>query len=154
MESTISGLLARYETGTLTRRNLIKALTMLGVAGTSASAAGLSGIKLDHVALQVSDMQRSRDFYVNVFGLVENTSPRANRSLRVDFPNDGFLTLQEFDQGGRLDHICIKVESFDKAVVTERLQEQGITPIDLPAAAPGGAGFHVLDPDGVKVQLT
>ena len=153
MESMISRLLTRYEAGKLTRRDLIKGLTLLAVTGTTASAAGLNGIKLDHVALQVSDLKRSRDFYVNVFGLVENTSPRANSSLRVDFPNDGFLTLQEFDQGGQVDHLCIKLENFDQAVVREQLKGRGLTPIDLPATAAGGAGFHVLDPDGVKVQL-
>ncbi len=152
MESVISGLLTRYETGNLTRRDLIKGLTMLAVTGTTASAAGLNGIKLDHVTLQVSDMKRSRDFYVNVLGLVENTNARAG-SLRVDFPNDGFLTLRELNLGGQVDHLCIKLENFDKAVVTEQLKGHGITPIDQPTTAAGGAGFHVLDPDGVKIQL-
>jgi glyoxylase I family protein len=153
MENMISGLLTRYETGKLSRRDLIMGLTVLAAAGTTTSAAGLNGITLDHVALQVSDIKRSRDFYVNVFGLVENTSPRANNSLRVDFPNGGFITLQDFNPGGQVDHLCIKLENFDKAVVTEQLQGHGITPIDLPATAEGGAGFHVLDPDGVKVQI-
>ena len=46
----ISELLTRYDSGTLTRRELITALTMLAVTGRTASAAGLRGIKLDHVA--------------------------------------------------------------------------------------------------------
>ncbi|MGY8815537.1 MAG: VOC family protein [Gammaproteobacteria bacterium] len=119
----------------------------------AASAAGLNGSTLDHVALQVSDVKRSRDFYVNVFGLVEDTRARPNNSLRVDFPNGGFLTLQESTPGGRLDHIAMKLENFDKNIVTGQLKGQGITPVDLPSTEQGGAGFHVLDPDGFKVQL-
>jgi catechol 2,3-dioxygenase-like lactoylglutathione lyase family enzyme len=156
MESTISGLLTRYEAGKLTRRDLIKGLALLAAAGmtaSSAAAAGPRGITLDHIALQVSDVKRSRDFYVKVFGLAENTSPRANSSLRVDFLQGGFLTLQDFNPGGQLDHLCIKLEDFDKTAATEQLKGYGITPIDLPASAVGGAGFHVLDPDGFKVQL-
>ena len=153
MESMISGLVARYEAGKFTRRELIKGLTMLAATGTTASAAGINGIKLDHVGLQVSDMKRSRDFYVNVFGLMENTSPRANNSLRVDFPNGGFLTLQDANTGVQVDHLAIMLENFDKTLVTRQLEGYGITPIDLPASAAGGAGFHVLDPDGIKIQL-
>lgn len=156
MESTISGLLTRYETGKLTRRDLIKGLVVLAATGATASSAvatGPRGIALDHIALQVSDMKRSRDFYVKVFGLVENTSPRANNSLRVDLPQGGFLTLQDFKPGGQVDHFCIKLENFDKTVVTGQLKGYGITPIDLPASAEGGAGFHVLDPDGFRVQI-
>jgi catechol 2,3-dioxygenase-like lactoylglutathione lyase family enzyme len=156
MESTISGLLTCYETGKLTRRDLIRGLALLAAAGTTASSAAAAaprGITLDHIALQVSDVKRSRDFYVKVFGLVENTSPRANSSLRVDFPQGGFLTLQDFKPGGQLDHLAIKLENFNKATVTEQLKAYGITPIDLPASAAGGAGFHVLDPDGFRVQI-
>ncbi len=156
MERTISCLLSRYETGKLTRRDLIKGLAVLAATGTTTSSAAVTvpkGITLDHIALQVNDMKRSRDFYVKVFGLVENTAPRPNNSLRVDLPQGGFLTLQDFKPGGRVDHFCIKLENFDKTVVTEQLKGQGITPIDLPASAEGGAGFHVLDPDGFSVQL-
>jgi len=153
MESMISGLLTRYETGKLTRRDLIKGLTMVAASATTASAAGLKGIRLDHVALQVSDLKRSRDFYVNVFGLTENTNPRLNSSLRVDFGESGFVTLQDFSPGGKVDHFAIKLEGFNKDSVTQQLKEYGIVPIDQPSSAAGGAGYHVVDPDGFKVQL-
>jgi len=39
MEHVISSLLGRYESGTLTRRELIQGLAMLTVAGGTASAA-------------------------------------------------------------------------------------------------------------------
>jgi len=63
MESTISGLLTRYENGKLTRRDLIKGLALLaaGTTASSAAAAGPRGITLSHIALQVSDMKRSRE---------------------------------------------------------------------------------------------
>jgi len=153
MEHEISDLVSRYETGKLTRRDLIKGLTVLAAASSTAKAASLNGASLDHIALQVSNRARSRDFYVNVFGAIEDTRPRANNSTRVDFLNGSFLTLQESRPAGLVDHICIKLDRFDKSVVTEQLMGYGITPIDLPANAGGGAGFHVVDPDGVKVQI-
>ena len=150
----ISELLTRYDSGTLTRRELIIALTMLAVTGRTASAAGLRGIKLDHVALQVADLKRSRDFYVNVLGLSENTNPRPDSSIRVDLPESGYLTLQHFSPGGKVDHFALKLEGFNKESVTRQLKEHGIVPIDQPSFTSGGAGFHVIDPDGFKVQLS
>ena len=126
-------------------------MTMLAVTGRTASAAGLRGIKLDHVALQVADLKRSRDFYVNVLGLSENTNPRPDSSIRVDLPESGYLTLQQFNPGGKLDHFALKLEGFRSGVrVTRQLKEHGIVPIDQPSFTSGGAGFHVIDPDGFR----
>lgn len=154
MESTISKMLSRYELGKISRRELIQALALISAAGASGEAGIVKATSLDHLALQVKDMQRSRDFYVNVFGATENRNPRPSTSLRVDFPSGGLLTLQQSSVGGQIDHFGIKIENFDKDTVTKQLKDRGITPIELPATDPGGAaGFHILDPDGFRVQM-
>ena len=59
-----------------------------------------------------------------------------------------------------VDHVGIKLDGFDKASVAQHLKDIGITPIDEPNFSRtqdnpniGGAGFHVVDPDGFNVQL-
>jgi catechol 2,3-dioxygenase-like lactoylglutathione lyase family enzyme len=153
MKSTISGLLSRYESGTLTRRELITGLGMLATAGTIASAAGLKGIRLDHLSLQVSDLQRSRDFYVNVLGLSVNHNPRPADEVRLDLEDDGYLVLRRFSPPAKVDHLGLKLEGFNQDLVTQQLKLQGIVPIDEPLSSSIRGGFHVLDPDGFKVQL-
>ena len=68
MEAIISNLLTRFEGGSLTRRELIRGLAILAAAGGTAAAAepqgaGLKGANIDHVSIQVTDLQRSVDFY-------------------------------------------------------------------------------------------
>jgi catechol 2,3-dioxygenase-like lactoylglutathione lyase family enzyme len=159
MERMIGGLLASYESGTLTRRALIKGLAMLAAAGTTVSAAGITGAKLDHFSLQVSNLQRSSDFYRNVLSLSVNTAPRPDGSVRLDFPQGGYMVLRDFSPPGQVDHVGISLEGFNKDVVTQQLKEHGVVPIDEPNFSrtrdnpASGAGFHVVDPDGFNVQL-
>jgi len=54
MESAISDLVARFEKGGLTRRELVRGLAMLagaGVAATAAQGADFKGSTIDHVRL-------------------------------------------------------------------------------------------------------
>ena len=153
MKKTISELLTQYEDRTLSRRALISALTMVAAAGATTSAAGPRAITLDHVSLQVSDLERSRDFYRNVFGLSVNTNPRPDDEVRLDLGENGFVVLRRFSPAGRLDHLALKLEGFNKTSVTQQLRGLGIAPIDEPNTSPTRGGFHVVDPDGLKIQL-
>ena len=152
MSSTISRLLSHYENGTLTRRELIAGLTMLATTGATTSAAGLKVSRLDHISLNVSDLQRSRDFYANVFALSVSTNPRPDNEVRLDLGEGGALVLRRSSPPGTVNHLGIKLEGFDRASVIRQLKASGIEPVDEPSV-PGTPGFHVVDPDGFKVQL-
>src|SRR6185369_9940831 len=87
MESIISGLVQRYETGSLTRRELISGLTMLAAAGSleAAPAQGsrLKATKIDHISVQVNDMPKSLAFYQGVFGLAVVGEDKPNEIVRL-----------------------------------------------------------------------
>ena len=71
MESIISNLLSRFEKGSLSRRELVQGLAMLAASGTAASAQEVTNFKtanIDHVSVQVGNLQRSIDFYEKMFG--------------------------------------------------------------------------------------
>ena len=63
MEAMISDMLSRFERRGLTRRELVRGLSMLAASGGAAAAqgqdAGIKGVKIDHVSIQVSDLPRS-----------------------------------------------------------------------------------------------
>jgi len=66
MESIISNLLARFEKGLLSRRELVSGLAMLAAGSTAAAAQedlDFGSANIDHVSIQVADLQRSVDFY-------------------------------------------------------------------------------------------
>ena len=153
MTDKISFLLRRYETGRVSRRELIAGLATLAVASTgSAAAAGLTVTKIDHLALQVSNLQRSRDFYVKAFGASVNTNPRPANEVRVDLGPSSALVLRQAGTAGELDHIGVVVDGFERSAVARQLRTSGINLVDAPTV-PGTPGFHVIDPGGFKVQL-
>ena len=149
MEHAISGLLERFERGTLTRRELIQALTMVAVAGGTASAAGLRAGSINHVSVLVSEMQRSVDFYNRVFGLTVSNEDKANQIVRLGIGGKILVSLRHEPPPGLIDHFAIGVERFDKEAVTRDLKELGLTPRENLEF-----GFHVKDPDGANVQIT
>jgi len=151
MESIISDLLARFERGSLDRRDLIRGLALLAASGTAATAQEAIDFKaanIDHVSIQVANLQRSVDFYNKMFGftVVSEDKPQGivrvgNGHVLVSFNNQG--------QAGRIDHFSIGIPRYNREAVTRYLEQRGATVLqgDL-------AGQHIKDPDGVNVQIS
>ena len=151
MEAIISSLVTRFEKGTLTRRELIRGLAMLAAAGGTAAAAaeeaGFKGAKIDHVSIQVSNLQRSIDFYEKMFGFSVVSQDKPNEIVRLGITKT-LVSLHHKNPTGIVDHFAIGVEQFNKESVTRDLKLRGATPeenID--------AGFHIKDPEGLNVQI-
>lgn len=151
MEAIISNLVKSFERGSLTRRELIQGLAMLTAASGTAAAglqeAGLKGTKIDHVSIQVTNLQRSINFYQKLFGFSIVSEDKGNEIVRLGI-NKTLVSLHHKNPTGIVDHFAIGVEHFDKESVTRDLKLRGITPeenID--------AGFHVKDPEGMNVQI-
>jgi len=152
MEAIVSNLVKRFETGTLTRRELIQGLTMLaGAAGvasaTAAQDSGLKGTKIDHISIQVTDLPRATAFYQNVFGLSVVSEDKPNEIVRLGMGR-AIVSLHHKSPTGLVDHYAIGVERFDREAVTRVLKQHGLTPEENL-----DAGFHVKDPEGIRVQI-
>ncbi len=147
MKSTISRLLQSYENGKLSRRDLVQGLALLAATAETASAVGFEGNGINHVSLQVSNLQRSTDYYQKTFGCKVNKREGNNQLVF----GKGFLVLREGKPPGKVDHFAIGVDNFKKETVTADLKARGVTPIDQQG---GGFGFHVVDPDGYPVQIS
>jgi catechol 2,3-dioxygenase-like lactoylglutathione lyase family enzyme len=153
VENLISSLLGRYESGTLTRRELIQGLAMLTVAGETVSAAsaedtGFKAATINHVSIQVSDIKRSAEFYMRAFGLPKRVATNPS-SIRLGV-GPSHLTLRQEKPSGKVDHFCLGIDKFNRESVIRDLKARGITP---EPDEKGPQGFHVKDPDGFRVQL-
>jgi len=152
MDAIISSLLTRFERGALTRRELIRGLAMLTATSGTATAAGLQdagfkGARIDHVSIQVTNLQRSIDFYRNVFRLSVVSEDKSNEIVRLGITKP-LVSLHHKSPTGIVDHFAIGVDQFNKESVTRDLKQHGANPeenID--------AGFHVKDPEGLGVQI-
>jgi catechol 2,3-dioxygenase-like lactoylglutathione lyase family enzyme len=152
MEAIINRLLQRFESGSLSRRQLIQGLTMLAGAGAAAPAAsaqtrGFQGGSISHVSLSVSDLQRSVDFYQKVFGLAVLSQDKPNEIVRLGLKRT-LVSLKRSSPKAVVDHFAIGVENFNRDAVTKDLLDRGVTP-----SQNVDAGFHVEDPDGYPVQI-
>lgn len=83
----------------------------------------LHGVDVNHVALRVSDVGRSVEWYQELMGL-----PLISRSANNAFLGLGgnFLALFRSSAPGGADHFCFSVEDYEPARVIARLARHGI----------------------------
>jgi catechol 2,3-dioxygenase-like lactoylglutathione lyase family enzyme len=142
VEIKIWNLLEKYERGKLSRRELIQGISLLAAAGSAASAAGFKAGNINHVSIQVSDLQRSADWYKRAFGLSElKTSLKDTVILAV---GPAHITLRAGKAPGTVDHYAIGFDPFNQAEIVDDLKKRGFNP----------SGGQIKDPDGLVVQLS
>jgi catechol 2,3-dioxygenase-like lactoylglutathione lyase family enzyme len=148
MERIISGMLEEYERGNVSRRHLIQSLAVLALAAppTPAAESTFKGVGLNHIAIRVADIRRSREFYQRHLGL-----PLIRESETSCFLKMGaeFLTLFKNERPG-LDHYCVAIENFKPEAVMSELNRQGLKP----RRPTGTDRIYFPDPDGLEVQLS
>ena len=94
-------------------------LVSQGPAGdTSASKPeDLQAIGIDHISVQVSDMERSVDFYSKVFGLKVTSERQDPHIVRLGI-NSALVSLHQAPAQTRIDHFALKLANFDKDRIT------------------------------------
>jgi catechol 2,3-dioxygenase-like lactoylglutathione lyase family enzyme len=122
---------------------------------------------LDHVVLRVTDVGRSLRFYCDVLGCsVERRSEalglyqlRAGRSL-IDLVDVGSPLGKAGGPppgpGRNVDHVALRLASFDEPALRAHLTAHGVEPGDVGQryGADGmGPSMYVRDPDGNVVEL-
>jgi catechol 2,3-dioxygenase-like lactoylglutathione lyase family enzyme len=151
MEAIISNLVSRFEKGSLSRRELVRGLAMLAAGGTAASAQeGLNfgAATIDHVSIQVADLKRSSEFYQKMFGFKEVSGEPARNILRLG--NTRTLVSLNLEKPiATVDHFAIGIPRYNKEAAVRYFTERGVKPLEG-----NFAGFHVLDPDGIRVQIS
>jgi catechol 2,3-dioxygenase-like lactoylglutathione lyase family enzyme len=151
MDSIITDLVARFDRGALSRRDLIQGLTVLAAAGGASSAAAqttpFKSTRIDHISVQVTDMARSREFYEKIFGLKVLSEDKENEIVRMGVTRI-IVSLHRKPPVGIVDHFAIAIDRFDREAVTAELAKQGLT-----AEQNLDYGFFVRDPEGVPVQI-
>jgi catechol 2,3-dioxygenase-like lactoylglutathione lyase family enzyme len=150
MESLISDLVARFEKGQLSRRDFVGTLTALAVSGTAAAAPAELDFRtaiIDHMSIQVANMQRSAEFYQKMFGFKVISEDKPLGILRLGTTKT-LVSLNTQRPAGIVDHFAIGVPGFTKEAAARFAMQHGAMPFDDPYA-----GLHVKDPDGINVQI-
>jgi catechol 2,3-dioxygenase-like lactoylglutathione lyase family enzyme len=151
METMIANLVAGFENGALSRRQLIQGLTLLATAGaaspTRAQDAPFTSTRIDHVSVQVDELEPSIDFYQRVFGLTILGEDKPNEIVRMGTGRI-LVSLHHKAPTRIVDHFAIAVDGFEREAATQTLAKLGLT-----AEENLDYGFHVRDPAGIPVQI-
>jgi glyoxylase I family protein len=124
--------------------------------------------QIDHVVLRVRDGAAMEAFYCDVLGCrVERRHERigliqlrAGQSLIDLVPVDGKLGRMggaaPAEEGRNMDHLCLRVEPFDRDAVVAHLQAHGVRIGEFGSrygAQGEGPSQYLFDPEGNLVEL-
>ena len=124
----------------------------------------LKPMALDHLALKVTDMERSLAFYQQVLGLelLRRSGPdeaggcaavlRVGGQLLDLFSRPDFISADK-DKPVGMDHLCLQIEAASIDEVVETLQQTGVEIFWGPVVRQSSTSAYVYDPDGVHVEL-
>ena len=118
---------------------------------------------LDHVGLNVTDLDKTLHFYQRLgLTLLRTSGPNAD-GLRSAVIQVGSQELNVFSHPGLvpstqersvgMDHFCLIVDAASIDDVIADLQQAGIEIVRGPVQRRDGTALFVHDPDGVRVEL-
>jgi glyoxylase I family protein len=152
MPTDLELLIDHYDTGRVSRRELLGALAMLALPHTQASKAPKIGVakQINHATLYVRDVEQSRAFYQRLFGMPVLIAQPPGVNLAV---GSGFLGLYPIDPGEspRIDHVCFGLDRFDAEATRLKLAAEGV---DATIRVRGETKeLYFADPNGIRMQL-
>ena len=153
MHNEITNLVEQFESGRISRRQfvagvgtLVAALSAGKQASAQEPASTFQAVGLNHIALRVSNVATSREFYKRHLGL----TVARDGGDRNCFLNCGknFVALFRNDEP-QMDHYCYSVENYDVNDAERKLKEHDLEPRVVRDAG----RIYFKDPDGLTVQL-
>jgi glyoxylase I family protein len=124
--------------------------------------------RIDHVVLRVRDLAAMQAFYCDVLGCREERRQdeiglvqlRAGDSLIDLVPVDGKLGRMggaaPGAEGRNMDHLCLRIDPFDRAAVVAHLEAHGVRVGDFGSrygAEGEGPSQYLFDPEDNLVEL-
>jgi catechol 2,3-dioxygenase-like lactoylglutathione lyase family enzyme len=129
---------------------------MLGLFGAGALVLRRPGAEdpipaysaLDHIEFYASNVEKSRDFFVRIFG---NTLRSRNNKRYLQL-GATYMAFEQPRANGeiRVDHISIAIKGLDMPKLHAFLEQRGVAYQDYPS----GRDTAVVDADGIRLQLS
>ena len=150
MSHAIEMMVDLFAAGRLSRRQLIGQLSALVALGGGAATAQrrpstFEALGLNHLALRVTDLDRTQAFYEEHLGVTRLPSGDPS-SLRLLAVGPHVLNMFKATEP-RMDHVCFTVPNYDATDAVRRLEAKGLKPDRE------GDRTHFTDPDGHVLQV-
>jgi catechol 2,3-dioxygenase-like lactoylglutathione lyase family enzyme len=153
MQTAVDDLLHHYETGRVSRRDLVAMLAALAAAPSLPALAEPTVLKahtLNHASLIVSNVERSLKFYQTTFGLTVKSTGTGGANLAV---GDQFLGVYRGGANAKpeINHVCFGLKDFDPQRTVRALEAAGLKAESRDRD--GVTQVYTADPDNLRVQL-
>ncbi len=156
MEREIDRMVSLFEEGKMTRRQLVAHVSAVAAAAALGGRSGraeaatveeptFQAQRIDHIALRVSDVPRSRDWYAQHLGL--EITARDSESSSFLNCGDDFVALFRRGETPGLDHYSFAINNYNADDAMARIQEAGLD------GERRGNRVYFPDPDGIVVQV-
>lgn len=110
---------------------------------------------INHVVLHVTDLERSKRFYIDVLGFEDRNISAGPPDMKASFLLCGMQGLDLFEVSGdahggqEMNHMALNVAARDLDELVRRLSEAGV---DASALTPRNSVF-ISDPDGHRLEI-
>jgi glyoxylase I family protein len=114
--------------------------------------------RIDHVVLRVRDLSAMVKFYEQALGFkVERTLERLSLvQMRAGASMLDLIHAERPQSGGNMDHLCFRIEPFDRSAIESRLSPLGIAigeTLERYGAEGTGPSVYFNDPEGNQIEL-
>lgn len=114
--------------------------------------------RIDHVVLRVRDLPGMARFYEQALGFkVERTIDRIKLvQMRAGASMLDLVLGERPASGGNMDHLCFRIEPFDRTAIEARLARLGVTvgeTVERYGAEGNGPSVYFNDPEGNQIEL-
>ena len=114
--------------------------------------------RIDHVVLRVRDLSAMVKFYEQALGFkVERTLERLSLvQMRAGASMLDLFQGERPQSGGNMDHLCFRIEPFDRSAIEGRLSPLGIAigeTLERYGAEGTGSSVYFNDPEGNQIEL-
>jgi glyoxylase I family protein len=114
--------------------------------------------RIDHVVLRVRDLPAMVRFYETALGFkVERTLDRINLvQMRAGASMLDLVLGERPANGGNMDHLCFRIEPFDRDAIASKLSPLGIAlgeTVQRYGAEGNGPSVYFNDPEGNQIEL-
>lgn len=113
--------------------------------------------RIDHVVLRVRDLAAMVKFYEQALGFREERRLDKLGLVQMRAGASMFDLVQaEGGTGRNMDHVCFRVEPFDRDAIVTRLASFGVSvgeTVDRYGAEGNGPSVYFNDPEGNQVEL-
>jgi catechol 2,3-dioxygenase-like lactoylglutathione lyase family enzyme len=162
MDHIVSELLRDFESGKISRRQLMQSLA-IGAVATAASSVialpaaaamtkGFKATAVNHISYNVADYAKSRDFYMDILGMELTFDDGKQCALEfgsLKSPDSLYIrNVRKPGDKANVDHLALSVANFKAPDAEATLKALGQMP-----KFDGDAAWFAWDPDGYTFQV-